>query len=189
MEKLLFKFGVATLFAASLAFGGCGDSNSTQNTASTQKQEQKVQTEKKHEVQWNKSEPDAMKNGNFALAVKELKKNNNALSDSAVNQDAASVIKAPWNYYGQIISFTGIVASVQAEPPESKMGKVMGGQCGEIVMQSDQETIVDAMVSGDVTGIENGQQVTIYAYPVGRTEVPNRIGGSFTHLVVVGRLN
>lgn len=181
MKKSMFKAAIISmLIASAVGIAGCGSSSSNDSAKNTTKQEQQ-------EIKWNKSEPDAMKNGNIALAAKEVK-NNTTLAASATDQDPAAVIKAPWDYYGKVIKFTGTVALVQAMPPESDVGKAMGGQCGEIVIEA-QDTIIDAIIAGDVTNIQEDQQVTFYAYPVGRTEVQNKLGGTFTHLVVVGRLN
>lgn len=141
----------------------------------------KEKEEKAKNPSWNKNETDAMKNGNIFLAVDMIK----AIKEIPVGEatDPAIVIKTPWNYYGKPISFTGSVAVVEDFPPGSDQGKA--GIAADVVLQTNDGTIVEffSMVpSGD---IKENQQLTVTGYPVGRTEVDNKLGGKFTHLIVV----
>ena len=46
------------------------------------------------------------------------------------------------------------------------------------------ESLLDCISS--VTDTKVGDTITVYGFPAGITEVPNRLGGTFTHLVLVG---
>lgn len=128
---------------------------------------------------WDKSEMDAMKNGNPQLAFQMLE----AIGDTEVTATtvkAGSVFKAPWNYYGKAISFTVDVAIVQDYPPEGDSFVK-----SEVVGQASDGTILDifSMVgSGD---IQVGDQITVVAYPVGIVTVDNKLGGQTDQLALV----
>ncbi|MGO4371586.1 hypothetical protein AB4Z21_12460 [Paenibacillus sp. MCAF20] len=128
---------------------------------------------------WDKSEMDALKNGNPQLAFQMLE----AIGDTAVTPTtvkAGSVFKAPWNYYGKPIQFTVDVAIVQDYPPDGDSYIK-----SEVVGQAPDGTIVDifSMVgSGD---IQVGDQITVVAYPVGIVSVDNKLGGQTDQLALV----
>jgi hypothetical protein len=132
--------------------------------------------------EWNKSEIDVMKNGNFPLAVSMLE----AIGDEPVTSVQAkpgSVFKAPWNYYGKPISFTAYVVIVQDYPPDSDNAKV--GILSEIVATTEDGTILDVfstVASGD---IQVDDQITIVAYPIGHVTVENKLGGQTDQLALV----
>ena len=113
---------------------------------------------------WNTSEVNPMDNGNIPLAIDMINKIKNIPAGQTT--PAAKVIKAPWTYYGKPIIFSGTAAVVDDYPPDSDFGNL--GLASEIVIESDDGTIVDffSMVpSGDIA---IGDYVTITAYPVGR---------------------
>ena len=81
----------------------------------------------------------------------------------------------------------GVIAIFLALPAGSDVGKILGGESCEVVMTiGNEETIVDGLLRGTTKGLSNGQRVVIYGYPVGISEVPNKVGGKLTHLVIVG---
>ncbi|MFD1885047.1 hypothetical protein [Paenibacillus wenxiniae] len=131
--------------------------------------------------EWNKSDPDMMSNGNLQLAVSMLQ----AMEQlpKGTHADAEQVLKTPWNYYGKALTFTGQVAVVEDYPPSSDTAQ-MGIQ-SDIVIESTDGTIVEFFSLVPSGSIKVGDQTTITGYPIGRTEVENRLGGNFTHLMVV----
>jgi hypothetical protein len=141
----------------------------------------KEKEEKIKNPNWNKNDVDATKNGNIKLAVDMLKAMKVMPSGEAVASE--NVIKTPWNYYGKPITFTGEVAVVQDYPPGSDLGKA--GLVADIVIETDDGTIVEFFSMVPSGNVKVGQDVTITGYPVGRTEVKNAVGGSFTHLIVI----
>ncbi len=156
----------------------------TSSSTETKKTEDKAASTKAPE--WNTSEMDAQKNGNIKIAAK-LVKNDSNLAAKAETASAAEVIKRPWDYYGKVLKFEGTAAVLQDYPAGSDVGKILGGESCEVVMTiGNEETIVDGLLRGTTKGLSNGQRVVIYGYPVGISEVPNKVGGKFTHLVIVG---
>ncbi len=154
-------------------------------------EESRKQAEQSASVQtsWNKEDLNADTNGNMQFAVKLLRQNSN-LADIAVDVYPEDVMKRPWDYYGQVVRFTGKASVLQDYPAGSSTGKALGGECCEIVMTSgDYSTvIVDGILLGSTKGIREGDTVTFVGYPCGISDVQNKLGGTFSHLIVVGKL-
>jgi hypothetical protein len=126
-----------------------------------------------------------MTNGNIARAVKLVKAGNLQTVTAA---EPAAVAKTPWNYYGKVVEFTGVAEVVDDYPPDSDISKLMGGGgASEVVFVTDDGTIADFFLVGSSGDLRVGDTVTLRGYPVGREEVPNKLGGSFTHLILVGK--
>ncbi len=189
-KKLGIFFGIIILLGI---IGSFGDDSS-----SSQKQEISVQSESSETptkeipveenivAEWNTKDVDAMENGNIWVAVEQLKTKNNIRSE-AINADASMVIKTPWKYYGNIIAFTGIIAAIEEYSPESDMAKNLeSDSASDIVIETDNGIIVEMMSSVSTGNLTEGDRVTLYGYPVGRADVENTLGGSFTHLIIVG---
>jgi len=135
---------------------------------------------------WNKQETDAAKNGNIPFAVQTVLANP-ALRSQARNQSPQTVAKTPWNYYGQVVKLSGQVGVVQDFPAGSDFGQLLGGRDGaDIVVASQDGTIVEMFCMKPSGRIKVGDYVSLYGYPVGVTEVENRLGGKDTHLMLVG---
>lgn len=138
---------------------------------------------------WNTKELDALKNGNIPIAVNLLNDASNAdIKGKAENLDPATVFKTPWDHYGKILKFQGETSFVQDYPPDSDTSKALGGAGSEIVFTTEDGTIVDFLKIGSTGSIKEGDTVVVYGYPVGRMEVPNRVGGTFTQLIIVGKV-
>lgn len=143
---------------------------------------------KAREPKWNTSDLDATTNGNLLEAVTLLhSKEPNWLASSA---DAAVqpglVMKTPWKYYGKSLAFRGEVGIVQAYPPGSDAARVFGGEVAEVIMVTDDGTIIDFMMMGDSGNTQVGHVITVYGLVVGQVEVNNKMGGQTTQLMVVG---
>ncbi|MFU1795402.1 hypothetical protein ACM1RC_16160 [Paenibacillus azoreducens] len=146
-----------------------------------EKEKSKEEVEKLKHPKWNMNEPDATKNGNINIAIEMLKASKEIPVGELVSPE--EVIKTPWNFYGKPLIFSGEVAVVEDYPPGSDFGKA--GLASDIVIESNDGTIVEFFSMVPSGNIKVGQTVSITAYPVGRAEVENKLGGSFTHLVVV----
>ena len=165
---------------------GCGNSNNNSKSNTTEQPKQNQSTSVKEQTTWNKSDLDPKTNGNMQLAFSLVKDNAN-LQSLAENADATEVMKRPWDYYGKVIRFSGYASVLQDYPPGHELSKAIGGEFCEIVMTNETESvIIDGMLRGSTRGIQNGDLVTFCGYPVGIMEVPNKIGGSFSHLIVIG---
>ena len=149
--------------------------------------DQPTQTSKQETYNWNTKEIDARENGNMHIAVKKMKADGN-IKNMAIIASPSDIAKRPWDFYGKVIKFTGVAAVVQDYPPGNELSKLMGGSCAEVVIETEDGTIVDAFVEGSSGSLKVGQNSTIYGYPVGITEVANKVGGKFTHLIIIGQL-
>ncbi|PKM88140.1 MAG: hypothetical protein CVU87_08135 [Firmicutes bacterium HGW-Firmicutes-12] len=132
---------------------------------------------KKEADDWNISELDAMENGNIMIALKKLKSNGD-IADR-------NVFKRPWDFYGKVVRFSGLIYIVQDYPPGSDLSEQFGGSAAEVVLETDDGTIVDILVSGTCGKLKVGDITSVYGYPVGLAEVPNELGGNTTQLIVV----
>ena len=154
-------------------------------------EESQRQVEKSNPIQmsWNKEDINADTNGNMQLATKLLRQNSN-LADIAIDVYPEDVMKRPWDYYGQVVRFTGTASVLQDYPAGSSTGKALGGECCEIVITSgDYSTvIVDGILLGSTKGIREGDTVTFVGYPCGISDVKNKLGGTFSHLIVIGKI-
>jgi len=139
-------------------------------------------TDERLTPEWNMEEPDALENGNFYLAVDLVNTLGTIPDGEAV--PAEDVLKTPWNYYGKALTFTGAVEDVQDFPPGSEDYKA-GRQSDVVITADDGTTTVEFFIMGPSGGIHVGQTVTMTGYPIGRTQVENTLGGSYTHLIVV----
>ncbi len=160
------------------------DTTVTEQTKLSSHQENAAEKEKP--VQWNTSEADASKNGNLNIAVKELKKIDN-IQNASSPEAASTVIKRPWDYYGKILSFTGIISDVTDHAPSSVAAKSLGGSGYAIVIKTSDGTSVQGEIQGNSGDLKKGQQATIYGYPVGTVEGNNNMGGKPVYLLIVGK--
>ncbi|SDT09534.1 hypothetical protein SAMN05444162_3070 [Paenibacillaceae bacterium GAS479] len=138
-----------------------------------------VALERAKHPEWDKSEIDAMKNGNPQMAFQMLEALGNAVV-TPITAKAGSVFKAPWNYYGKPIEFTVNVVIVQDYPPESDSYVK-----SEIVGQASDGTILDIFSTVDSGDIQVGDEITVVAYPVGLVTVDNKMGGQTDQLALV----
>ncbi|MFD0672244.1 hypothetical protein [Cohnella sp. GCM10027633] len=147
--------------------------------AKKEEEEKAAALERVKNPDWDKSEMDALKNGNPQLAFQMLE----AIGDTAVTPTtvkAGSVFKAPWNYYGKEIQFTVDVAIVQDYPPDGDSYIK-----SEVVGQAPDGTIVDIFSMVGSGEIQVGDQITVVAYPVGIVSVENKLGGQTDQLALV----
>lgn len=166
-------------------------------TESTEKETTKAEPNKTEsavispkDVEWS-TELYINENGNVQKAVNVLSKmsQDDYNAHSAINADMATVIKKPWDYYGEFISLNGYVVVSQAYPAGSDVSKSLGfnGTVTELVITNEDETSnTSFFYFGDATDIADFSYVTVTGLPCGLQEVPNKVGGNFTHLVVVG---
>lgn len=130
------------------------------------------------DVKWNLSEPDASLNGNVELGIEMVKQLDNLNKGEPVS--ANEVIKAPWDYYGKALTFTGTVEAVTDFPPTSDDIRT-----GDVVIKTTDGTIVEFFSTVSSGAIQVGDELTLTGFPTGRMEVDNELGGSYTHLIMV----
>ncbi|MBB6019061.1 hypothetical protein HNR77_000118 [Paenibacillus sp. JGP012] len=130
------------------------------------------------DLNWNKSEPDALLNGNVQLAVDMVKEMNPLTTGEAVSP--IEVVKSPWNFYGKTLTFIGIVQDVTDFPPGSEDIRT-----ADVLIQTTDGTFVEFFSTVSSGDIQTGNEVTLTGFPTGRMEVDNALGGTYTHLIMV----
>lgn len=181
------------LVAMSLLLGGCSgkELSALKAVPAVKKAVDKAQEpEDPADFAWNKNDLDPFQNGNVELAKKALKKTPDLITGGE-NANPAAIIQTPWNYYGKLLRFHGMVGFSQKFPPNSEEAKTLGSATEgltDVSIVTDDETIVEFWIPNTKMTINEGDQVLFGGYVVGRMEVPNRYGGTFTHLIVVGGL-
>lgn len=103
-----------------------------------------------------------------------------------VGADPEAALRKPWDYYGKIVTFTGIVSDSNQAPPAQSIAKAWGGQytygvimCGDVP--------VGFHVKADSDRLRKGQQVTLKGFIVGQDSgLKNDFGGSPTGVEFVG---
>ena len=76
-------------------------------------------------------------------------------------------MKAPWKFYGKVIAVRGTAVVVQDYPPKDPFSERLGGEGGEIVIETDDGTIVDYLMMGNTGSIKKDEPVTVFGTPVG----------------------
>ena len=133
---------------------------------------------------WNTTENDATKNGNIGVAVNWVNRYP-SIRRAAIAPAPQYIAKSPWNYYGKVVKVAGVVGFIQDYPAGSDSA-IDGKASSDIVIMCDDGTIAESLCMSPSGNITKGCTVNLYGYPVGVTEVPNRVGGTDTHLMMVG---
>ena len=180
LKKLLIGICIIIGIIVCVAALTSGGSNSNSSSSSSNNSNSSVPKD------WNKSETDIQKNGNIDYAVNLIKQDSDVKS-KAKAIDAASIIKAPFQYYGQVIQEAGFINDIEEYAQGSDWSKSLGGgEAGQIVITTEDGTAIDMFVVGSTGNLKKGDYVTLYGYPVGLTDNENSLGGKNTELAIVG---
>ncbi len=137
-------------------------------------------------LEWNRQDPDAIKNGNLAVALQKLLRNPDCRTD-AVAPAPALVIKALGDYYGKPLKLAGKVYLINTLSADSGFGKALGGKpSSEILFVCGDKTVVDMLCVVANPKVKSGDSATVYGFAIGTTQVSNPAGGVVTRLVLVG---
>lgn len=183
-KRGVFLLGLMALLAACNPAPGPANADASQASSDTSQPAAAASGEAS--VDWNVKDPNAMTNGNIGSALARLRAGEQFPKSGPVK--AAAVLKAPWKSYGKTLCFSGEVINVAEFPPGSELYEAVGGDASEVVFIAEDETIVDAMVMESSGDLEDGAKVTVCGVAAGSAEVPNKLGGNFTHLVLVGKI-
>lgn len=121
--------------------------------------------EKSMTTGWDTSESSRQKN--FEKAVRLIKGNSDyILNKEAISPDPGEALRKPWNFYGKVVTFTGVVSDSNQAPPGHSVAKAFGGKytygvlsCGGIP--------IGFHVMADSDRLPEGAQVTIKGFIVG----------------------
>lgn len=134
---------------------------------------------------WNFDDADASTNGNVLPASRLMLSGDLAAPKDI---DAASALKRPWDHYGQLVCFSGMVGIVNDMPPGDEISKALGGQAAEVVIATADQTLVDAIIIGSSDTLKPGDSAKVCGLIAGRVDVENQLGGQSTQLLMVARL-
>lgn len=186
MKRLLALLIIGLLC---IVASGCGPSQTASTSGDTNKRASVKQTqpaEQTTQATWNTEDMDVSSNGNVPVAIEFIK--DTANPTQAVESAApAEAFKAPWKYYGKIVAATGSIGIIQEYPPGSDLYNLVGGDCGEILLATDDGTLIDYLQIGSTGEAQVGDVVTLYGTPAGQCTVDNKLGGQTTELFVVGK--
>ena len=104
----------------------------------------------------------------------------------AVQADPEEALRKPWDYYGKVVAFTGIVVDSNQAPPDQSIAKMWSGQYTYGVLQCG-EILIGFHVKADSNRLRKGQQATLKGFIVGQDrDLKNDFGGSPTGVEFVG---
>lgn len=129
-------------------------------------------------TEWNFDDTNVETNGNVEVAIALLQDIDQL--DAPIH-DVEPIMRAPWKWYGTLVCFVNVVALIQDEPLEQGM------EIGDVVTASGDGHIVEYLLLGGSGSIAVGSRVKLCGFPVGRMQVDNKLGGKFTHLMIVGK--
>lgn len=187
-KKVGIGFGIIIVICIIIGVTNSNGSDTQPSSNQNSPSKTNIQTQQKKNTKptWNKKETDASKNGNVSVAVDLIKSNGN-LKAVATSPSPSAVAKAPWNYYGKVVKIAGEICDIQEYPTGSDWSKLLGGkEAGQIVISSDDGTITDMFIMGTTGDLKLNDKVTLYGYPVGLSDVDNKLGGKTTQLFIVG---
>ncbi len=147
-------------------------------------QAKRAELEKSITEGWDKS--DTKSQDNFEKAARIVANNTNYIIEKdPVWVNAESALRKPWDYYGQVAAFTGVVEDSNQAPPGHSVAKLWGGQytygvlnCGGVP--------VGFHIKGDSDRLRVGQQATIKGFIIGQDELTNKFGGTPKGVEFVG---
>ena len=118
---------------------------------------------------WNTSDPDGSSNGNVDVAMglirSGIKQNNFVVGQSA------SVMKAPWNFYGKLVCANGTVSDAVDYPPGCDESKKFDGADAQVVIADEDGTPMDYLLLGGTGSAQPNSTFMLCGYPVGRVDV------------------
>lgn len=202
--------GAVCIVSLLLSFGMSGNSSSTKSdsTKSAQvtekaekspeeiaadkaKQEAKKQEEMTKEITtgWDTATKKDDEHKNFKKALELIKK----YPDYIPNQpgeplNTQQAMQKPWEYYGKVVTLSGMIYNIQHYPPGHDMTKFVGKECFNAMIRTSDGVYVAVDVVGNGDGIQNNAQISLKGYIIGLTSLENmKYGGKSDGLNFVGQ--
>ena len=189
---------IILIFIILLIIGAAQDDEKSNSDKKTKPTEKKISEDRKKEentpveakekiVKWNVKDENALENGNIKKAIK-LLVGKSKISNEAIEISSLDVYKRPWDYYGKIVSISGMVAFAEDYPPESDLNREFGTDTtSNITIITEEGVIVSLLSPISSIHINRDNIAVLYGYIVGRGElVKNNQGGIETGLVMIG---
>lgn len=180
-----YKATLSDSEARAKAFKDVDAAIKARDAAAKEAAEKAEKLEKSMTTGWDAAESSSQKN--FEKAMYLIKENSDyILHKESVSPDPGEAMRKPWNFYGQVVTFTGVVSDSNQAPPGHSVAKVFGGKytygvlmCGDIP--------IGFHIMGDSDRIPTGAQVTIKGFIVGQDDgITNGFGASMKGIEFVG---
>lgn len=142
---------------------------------------------------WNTATADTESdNFNWEKATDLVKKYPDYIHDSkGYKAKATKVLEEPWEYYGKVLKFSGLIYSIQQLPPEDSVAQFFDGNCYHaMIVVNDSRTAVpiSAYIVGRAEGVAEDSVVSVKGYVFGQSRLMNGAGGEGRGLAFVGFL-
>lgn len=180
-----YKATLSDSEARAKAFKDVDAAIKARDAAAKEAAEKAEKIEKSMTTGWNTSESSS--HDNFEKAVYLIKENSDyILNKESISPDPEEAMRKPWNFYGKVVTFTGVVSDSNQAPPGHSTSKAFGGKytygvlmCGDVP--------IGFHVMSDSDRIPTGAQVTIKGFITGQDDgITNGFGASMKGIEVVG---
>lgn len=140
---------------------------------------------------WNKTTADTENdNFNWEKATDLIKKYAEYLRRAHGNKVSASkVLEAPWEYYGEVVSFRGQVYSIQQLPPINSVARFFDGNCYHammIVKDKNKPVTISIYIVGSAEGVAEDSIISVKGYVYGQSRLSNSAGVARNGIAFVG---
>lgn len=180
-----YKATLSDSEARAKAFKDVEAAINAREAAAKEAAEKAAEIEKSMTTGWDTSESSSQKN--FEKGLKLIKENSDyILNKEAISPDPGEALRKPWNFYGKVVTFTGVVSDSNQAPPGHSVAKAIGGKytygvlmCGDVP--------IGVHLKADSDRLPEGAQVTIKGFVVGLSDtVTNGWGDKIKGVGFVG---
>lgn len=180
-----YKATLSDSEARAKAFKDVEAAINARETAAKEAAEKTAEIEKSMTNGWDTSEASSQKN--FEKGLYLIKENSDyILNKEAISPDPGEALRKPWNFYGKVVTFTGVVSDSNQAPPDHSVAKAIGGKCSYGVLMCGDIPIA-FRVKADSDRLPEGAQVTIKGFVVGLADsVTNGWGDKVKAIKFVG---
>ncbi len=102
---------------------------------------------------------------------------------------ATEVLKAPWEYYGKVLRFSGFIYSIQQLPPDNSVAQFFDGNCYHAMVVVNDHRVgvpISAYIVGRSEGVAEDSVVSVKGYVFGQSRLMNSAGNVSIGLAFVG---
>lgn len=180
-----YKATLSDSEARSKALNDVNAAIKARDAAAKEAAEKTEKLEKDISTGWDTSDSSSQKN--FEKAVHLIGKNSDyIMGKAAISPSPEEAMRKPWSFYGQIVTFTGIVSDSNQAPPGHSVAKAFGGKYTYGVLMCGDVPVAFRVMS-DSDRIPEGAQVTIKGFIVGQSDsITNAMGASLKGVEFVG---
>lgn len=160
-----YKATLSDSEARAKAFKDVDAAIKARDAAAKEAAEKAEKLEKSMTTGWDTSESSSQKN--FEKAVRLIKENTDyILNKESISPDPGEAVRKPWNFYGQVVTFTGVITDANQAPPGHSVAKALGGKYTAGAMRCG-DVPIGFHLMADSDRLPVGSQVTIKGFIVG----------------------